>query len=207
MLCGRSVSGRTIFKICFNPYGRRISHVWKSSMHNLTRALVLRAGYGIWLYKFLIIAYLCTFLLFWPLDSRTGLNGSHTGPQVYDSLWAFKIIVQAPCGSLMGSLRGFVRFRMGNLDWFCVWVFKTLITSARAHMTYVHAPYGFHRGRVSVLDPWLKAHKDPIESPYACDHVHRRRMISYGIPKSHRPVRLPKSYGPGITYRSHMMKA
>ena len=36
-----------------------------------------------------------------------------------------------------------------------------------------------------------------IERPYVCDHAHRRRMISYGLPKGHRPVRLPNSYGPG----------
>ena len=39
-----------------------------------------------------------------------------------------------------------------------------------------------HRGHARYCDLILKAHRESIESLYACDHACRRRMISYGPP-------------------------
>ena len=131
---------------------------------------------------------------------------SHKGPQVYYPRCAFEIIIQPPCGFLIGSLRGF-EICTGS-EWAVRLILRMGVqnpyASARAH----RAPYGTHMGHVRVVEihGLRKVHIEQIESAYACDHIHRKRMISYGIPKGHRPVRLPKSYGSGITRRSHTTK-
>ena len=123
--------------------------------------------------------------------------------------------------------------RMGSFDFLAHRCSETCMASAWAHITYLQCtctcPLWKYRGHVRALygstgdmyvpfievqgtctcywDPMIKAHREPVESLYACDHAHRRWMISYGIPKGHRPVWLPKSYGPGIIHRFHVTKA
>ena len=128
------------------------------------------------------------FVVFWPykhngkrflrrrsIDSRTGPYGTNTGPEVYDTRWAFKIIKQAPCGYIiifLTGLRNPYGFRMGSFDSLCLWVFKTRMTFARARKTSVRAPFGTHRGYVRALEiRGLKHTENPVESLYACDHV------------------------------------
>ena len=54
--------------------------------------------------------------------------------------------------------------------------------SAHTPLEHVGYRYGFLQSR--------KAHR----MPYACDHAHHRRLISYGLKMGHRPIRLPKYY-------------
>ena len=122
---------------------------------------------------------------------------------------AFKIIVQAPCGFLMGSQNPYGSF-MGRFDVLAYICSKPRIASARVHMTSTcTCPFWKHRGHACVIEiRCLKQREKPVK---ACVQAHmtarRRWMISYGIPKGHRPVRLPKSYGPGITSRFQVNKA
>ena len=76
--------------------------------------------------------------------------------------------------------------------------------SARARTVPTHAPYGTRRVDIQIL--MIPKNTD---NPYNI-RAHPKRVISYGVPKGHRPVRLPKSYGPliGITRRcGHLQMA
>ena len=78
---------------------------------------------------------------------------------------------------------------------------RTRRISARVRLVPARVPYGICKVP--------KTHREPIELAYACDHVNHTRVISYMyvLLKCHRPVQLPKSYGPGTTRMSPVTSA
>ena len=111
---------------------------------------------------------------------RMGPNRLHKGPQVYGPHSAFKIIVQAPCESLIGSLRGLKSVRVlhavGSFDFLVIAnrCSKIRMASARAHMTSTcTCPLWKHRGHACVIEiRFLKHTANPVNAcMYATMHV------------------------------------
>ena len=120
----------------------------------------------------------------------------------YGSAFQTTVSVHDSCGPLTGSERCLEIFtgpaRAVTFDYgrFAYMFSQARKTSTRARTVPTRAQYGTRRVDVRNLTI-RKKNRLHIERPYICDHAHRRRMISYGLPKGHSPVRLPKSYGPG----------